>query len=153
MSKESGCWPLTVHSCASSHWTILEFLGSSKQCSTAELPALPADLRVGTLQTALCRCCKLYACAHPPCEWHVSICAVPRRIALLKICEEAAQLCGFPLLVPTLAGPVQGTWWVWCLTTCWWWPGVPPTARSRLGVDRWRSLAEDGNRGCTAPLV
>lgn len=86
-----------------------EFLGSSKQRSTADLPAPPAALRVGTLRTALCTCCKLCARGHPPDEWRVSICAAPRRVTPLKICGGVAQLRGPPLLVPALADPVQGT--------------------------------------------
>lgn len=146
-------WSSHLNVCFSVDDLISEFLQSSEKCSSAELRALPAALRAETQQTALCRCCKLCGPERRPYEWRASTCAAPRRVTSLKTCEEDKRPPGLPLLVPTPVDPAQGTWWGWCRITCWWWRAVPPTARSRPGVDRWRSLAEDGNPDCTAPLA
>lgn len=112
------------------------FPESSKRCPTAVPPAGPAAPQVRTLQKVLWRCCKLCDPLHPPDESRVSIDGELRRVTPAGICEEDTQPPGLPLKILGPGDPGPGTWWVWCLIACWWWPDAPPTARSHPGVDQ-----------------
>lgn len=66
-AKFKTCWKCLLQSFfATSYLQIQEFHESSKQCSVADHQAQPGALQAGTLQTALCRCCKLCAGQHLP---------------------------------------------------------------------------------------